>query len=586
MENKQDGSTRRRQLLPPLYPAARSANTGRASHHLLSSRPLFFRYNPAATHFAAQPSPYGSGPGATPGSSSFQMPPSSLSHAGASGHGADSVGGSSALQAWHLYQSSLSGSGWKASGSSHQRPPSPPSQAHASGSGADGLGVLGGNSALLQSQGALSGSSYRQMPPPSPLAMDPTSVRRVDGSSGGSSFVSSLETASVMVPTRTQPLSSSSVGQESSNEYELPPLPPTLPPLQTTTVELEDAIHAAREHIPPVDDEAPLPPCGPPPSETTTELEDILRATPQGVSLVGNDNAVDIVGRQYMDLDSINSSGDMSSNNNYTRVHCPPLAWSSVPIPADARMKMNIQPLDWSSRHPSSSTGMPRPYFSSNTNAMQAASQPVTLTFNSQLPALAQMGTNTGSGSSSTWMQKQKEPIFVETKPPLPPLPSPGAGWAGSSAGSSSRGRPRNKDEAKASLVADFADGLFTQNEINVIMGEKTLAEKVVTNPKIVRRIIRNRSTAQRGKERKMAYVSDLESKAELLQQEHNSLSERVQSMKSTVDQLANENNMMKVKLQGLEQHHKLMNDLNEALLSEVQRLTQLQQSQQSQGEA
>ena len=122
---------------------------------------------------------------------------------------------------------------------------------------------------------------------------------------------------------------------------------------------------------------------------------------------------------------------------------------------------------------------MPRPYFSSNTNGVQAACPPVPLTFIS-LPALAQLGTNTGSGSASTWMQK----------PMLPPLPSPGPGWGGSGAGSSSRGRPRNKDDADAPLVAGFADGLFTQDEITTIMGEKTLSEIVLTNPKGVRRYI------------------------------------------------------------------------------------------------
>nr|XP_020158399.1 transcription factor HY5-like [Aegilops tauschii subsp. strangulata] len=229
-----------------------------------------------------------------------------------------------------------------------------------------------------------------------------------------------------------------------------------------------------------------------------------------------------------MDLDNLDSSGDIGNNNN-RRVHCPPLAWSLLPIPGDARMKN--EPLDWSfplGRHPSSSTWMPRPYFSSNANGIQAACPPVPLTFSS-LPALSQLGTNTGSGSSMTWMQKQKEPIFVESKPMLPRLPSPGPGWGGSGAGSSSHGQPRNKDDDDAPLVAGFADGLFTQDEITTIKGEKTLAEIVLANPKGVRRIIRNRSTAQRSKQRKMAYLSDLESKAELLQQETNSLSARVE---------------------------------------------------------
>ncbi|XP_037440852.1 uncharacterized protein LOC119308803 isoform X2 [Triticum dicoccoides] len=43
--------------------------------------------------------------------------------------------------------------------------------------------------------------------------------------------------------------------------------------------------------------------------------------------------------------------------------------------------------------------------------------------------------------------------------------------------------------------------------------------------------IIRNRSTALRGKQCKMPYLSDLESNVELLQQETNSLPTRVQSM-------------------------------------------------------
>ncbi|KAE8772036.1 reverse transcriptase [Hordeum vulgare] len=59
-------------------------------------------------------------------------------------------------------------------------------------------------------------------------------------------------------------------------------------------------------------------------------------------------------------------------------------------------------------------------------------------------------------------------------------------------------------------------------------------------------RLIRNQNTSQRGKERKMAYVSDLQSKFELLRWETNSQSKRVQLMKSTTDWLSTENNMFK----------------------------------------
>ena len=49
---------------------------------------------------------------------------------------------------------------------------------------------------------------------------------------------------------------------------------------------------------------------------------------------------------------------------------------------------------------------------------------------------------------------------------------------------------------------------------------------------KFICRITPYQSTALRGKQRKMAYLSDLESKAERLQQETKSLSARVESVK------------------------------------------------------
>jgi hypothetical protein len=101
----------------------------------------------------------------------------------------------------------------------------------------------------------------------------------------------------------------------------------------------------------------------------------------------------------------------------------------------------------------------------------------------------SQKGKNTitSGGSSSAWMTQPGyssgigRSCGLGSKQNL--LFSRGTGWGSGAAGSSIR----YKDEPYAPLVAAFADGKFTQNDINKIMVEKKLRDIVLTDPKKVR---------------------------------------------------------------------------------------------------
>ncbi|XP_066352200.1 bZIP transcription factor 29-like [Miscanthus floridulus] len=149
---------------------------------------------------------------------------------------------------------------------------------------------------------------------------------------------------------------------------------------------------------------------------------------------------------------------------------------------------------------------------------------------------------------------------------PKLPLPSPGGSLTRSGSGSLEGG-------AVALFDMEFANGEFTESEKKKIMANERLAEIALTDPKRVKRILANRQSAARSKERKMRYIQELEHKVQVLQTEATTLSAQLTMLQRDSAGLATQNNELKIRLQAMEQQAQLRDALNEALTAEVQRL-------------
>ncbi|XP_008781393.1 transcription factor VIP1 [Phoenix dactylifera] len=99
------------------------------------------------------------------------------------------------------------------------------------------------------------------------------------------------------------------------------------------------------------------------------------------------------------------------------------------------------------------------------------------------------------------------------------------------------------------------------------------LADLALIDPKRAKRILANRQSAARSKERKIRYTSELERKVQTLQTEATTLSAQLTLLQRDTTGLTTENRELKLRLQAMEQQAHLRDALNEALREEVQRL-------------
>ncbi|GJN06924.1 hypothetical protein PR202_ga24701 [Eleusine coracana subsp. coracana] len=99
------------------------------------------------------------------------------------------------------------------------------------------------------------------------------------------------------------------------------------------------------------------------------------------------------------------------------------------------------------------------------------------------------------------------------------------------------------------------------------------LAELALLDPKRAKRILANRQSAARSKERKIKYTSELEKKVQTLQTEATTLSAQLTLLQRDTSGLTAENRELKLRLQSMEEQAKLRDALNDALREEVQRL-------------
>ncbi|CAI9781981.1 unnamed protein product [Fraxinus pennsylvanica] len=150
---------------------------------------------------------------------------------------------------------------------------------------------------------------------------------------------------------------------------------------------------------------------------------------------------------------------------------------------------------------------------------------------------------------------------FSDESPRLPPSPGTRPGQLS----------PTNSIDANFSL--EFGNGEFNGAEIKKIMENEKLAEIALSDPKRAKRILANRQSAARSKERKMRYIAELEHKVQTLQTEATTLSAQLTLLQRDSAGLTSHNSELKFRLQAMEQQAQLRDALNEALTAEVQRL-------------
>ncbi|EXC04193.1 putative transcription factor PosF21 [Morus notabilis] len=128
-------------------------------------------------------------------------------------------------------------------------------------------------------------------------------------------------------------------------------------------------------------------------------------------------------------------------------------------------------------------------------------------------------------------------------------------------------------DGNSSKFSMEFGNGDFSAAELKKIMESEKLTEIALSDPKRAKRILANRQSAARSKERRSRYISELEHKVQTLQTEATTLSAQVTKLQRDSVGLTSQNNELKFRLQAMEQQAQLKDALNEALSAEVQRL-------------
>ncbi|KAL9249128.1 Transcription factor RF2b-like protein [Drosera capensis] len=110
-------------------------------------------------------------------------------------------------------------------------------------------------------------------------------------------------------------------------------------------------------------------------------------------------------------------------------------------------------------------------------------------------------------------------------------------------------------------------------SEAKKAMTPEKLAELWTVDPKRAKRILANRQSAARSKERKARYIVELEKKVQFLRTEATTLAAQLSLYEKDTNRLSAENTELRHQLESLEQQAQLCSALNEALEQEVDRL-------------
>ncbi|KAF8104030.1 hypothetical protein N665_0181s0051 [Sinapis alba] len=162
--------------------------------------------------------------------------------------------------------------------------------------------------------------------------------------------------------------------------------------------------------------------------------------------------------------------------------------------------------------------------------------------------------------------------IDVDSLSSNPPIAFPNHTTAGippPTSSSSSRPRHRHSNSVDAGC-AMYANEVMDAKKA---MPPEKLSELWNIDPKRAKRILANRQSAARSKERKARYIQELERKVQSLQTEATTLSAQLTLFQRDTNGLANENTELKLRLQAMEQQAHLRNALNEALRKELERM-------------
>ncbi|VAH76921.1 unnamed protein product [Triticum turgidum subsp. durum] len=89
-------------------------------------------------------------------------------------------------------------------------------------------------------------------------------------------------------------------------------------------------------------------------------------------------------------------------------------------------------------------------------------------------------------------------------------------------------------------------------------MANGRLTEIALTDPKRAKKILANRQSVARSKERKMRYIQELEHKVQILQTKTTTLSTRLTMLQRDSGGLVTHNNELKIRLQAMEQQAQL----------------------------
>ncbi|CAL0307693.1 unnamed protein product [Lupinus luteus] len=130
--------------------------------------------------------------------------------------------------------------------------------------------------------------------------------------------------------------------------------------------------------------------------------------------------------------------------------------------------------------------------------------------------------------------------------------------------------RPRHRHSSSVDGSTSSFDEIMDAKKA---MPPDKLAELWTIDPKRAKRILANRQSAARSKERKARYIQELERKVQTLQTEATTLSAQLTLYQRDTTGLSTENTELKVRLQAMEQQAHLRDALNEALKKEVERL-------------
>ncbi|XWS65584.1 hypothetical protein CRYUN_Cryun05aG0126300 [Craigia yunnanensis] len=141
-----------------------------------------------------------------------------------------------------------------------------------------------------------------------------------------------------------------------------------------------------------------------------------------------------------------------------------------------------------------------------------------------------------------------------------------GAGAAGSGqnpkgeemSGVSGMGEKNNGGKGRHRYSNSVDGSLMESIDAKKAMAPDKLAELWTIDPKRAKRIIANRQSASRSKERKARYMSELERKVQTLQTEATTLSAQLTLFQRDTTGLTSENTELKLRLQAMEQQAQL----------------------------